>query len=109
MSSTPSWYLTETVYCSQPTGFVNPARPDLVCRLNKSLYGHKQMPRAWYNHFATFLLSLGFVEARSDTSLFLYHQGTNVMYLLLYVDDIVFTASSSALLHRTITALQQLQ
>jgi hypothetical protein len=33
--------LTETVYCSQPTGFADPAHPDLVCRLKKSLYGLK--------------------------------------------------------------------
>jgi hypothetical protein len=33
--------LTETVYCSQPTGFVDADRPDLVCRLNQSLYGLK--------------------------------------------------------------------
>jgi hypothetical protein len=38
--------LTKTVYCSQPTGFVDEARPDLVCRLNRSLYGLKQAPRA---------------------------------------------------------------
>jgi histone deacetylase 1/2 len=30
--------LTETVYCSQPTGFVDSSHPDLVCRLNKSLW-----------------------------------------------------------------------
>ena len=33
--------LTETVYCSQPTDFVDAAHPDLVCRLNRSLYGLK--------------------------------------------------------------------
>jgi hypothetical protein len=37
--------LTETVYCSQPTSFVDAANPDLVCRLNRSLYGLKQAPR----------------------------------------------------------------
>jgi hypothetical protein len=33
--------LIETVFCSQPTGFANPAYPDLLCRLHKSLYGLK--------------------------------------------------------------------
>ena len=49
--------LTETVYCTQPVGFVDPAHPDMVCKLNKSLYGLKQTPRAWYSRFATFLCS----------------------------------------------------
>jgi hypothetical protein len=49
--------LTETVYCSQPTGFADPAHPDLVCHLKKPLHGLKQAPRAWYNRFASFLLS----------------------------------------------------
>jgi len=38
--------LSETVYCSQPTGFADSALPEHVCRLNKSLYGLKQAPRA---------------------------------------------------------------
>jgi hypothetical protein len=33
--------LSETVFCCQPTGFVDPAHPDLVCRLHKYLYGLK--------------------------------------------------------------------
>lgn len=45
--------------------------------------------------------------AKSDTSLFIYHRGTNTVYLLLYVDDIVLTASSLPLLRRVISALQQ--
>jgi hypothetical protein len=51
--------LTETVYCSQPTGFADAARPDLVCRLNRSLYDLKQAPRAWYSRFASYLASIG--------------------------------------------------
>ena len=98
--------LSETVYCSQPTGFADSAFPDHVCRLHKSLYGLKQAPRAWYSRFATFLLSLGFTEAKSDTSLFIYCRGTEMVYLLLYVDDIVLTASSEQLLHCVIMALK---
>jgi predicted nucleotidyltransferase len=53
-----------------------------------------------------YLTSLGFIEAKSDTSLFILHRGSDMVYLLLYVDDIILTVSSSELLRRTITALQ---
>jgi hypothetical protein len=96
--------LTETVYCSQPTGFVDAANLDLVYRLNRSLYDLKQAVRAWYSRFATYLASIGFVEAKSDTSLFIYQRGEDIVYLL-YVDDIVLTASTADLLQRTIIAL----
>jgi hypothetical protein len=77
-----------------------------VCRLNKSLYGLKQVPRAWYHCFASYLVSLGFMEAKLDTSLFVYRCGADIAYLLLYVDDIVLTASSLELLQHATTALQ---
>jgi hypothetical protein len=53
------------------------------------------------------LISLGFVEAKSDTSLFVYRHDADTAYLLLYVDDIVLTPSSPELLQHTTTALQQ--
>ena len=76
----------------------------MVCRLNKSLYGLKQAPRAWYSQFATFLLTLRFTEAKSDQSLFIYRRGNETVYLLLYVDDIVLTASSQQLLQSVISS-----
>jgi hypothetical protein len=45
-----------------------------------------------------YITSLGFVEAKSDTSLFIFWRGIDTIYLLLYVDDIVLTASSATLL-----------
>jgi hypothetical protein len=92
-------HLEETVYCQQPPGFVDPGAPYHVCRLQKSLYGLKQAPRAWYQRFATFIAST------SDTSLFIFREGTSLAYLLMYVDDIVLTASSSALLQRIMARL----
>ncbi|WVZ57644.1 hypothetical protein U9M48_008004 [Paspalum notatum var. saurae] len=70
----------------------------MVCRLNKSLYGLKQAPRAWYSRFATFLVTLGFTEAKSDMSLFVYRHGDETAYLLLYV---------VSTLQRIIISLQQ--
>jgi hypothetical protein len=61
----------------------------------------------WYHCFASYLISLGFVAAKSDTSLFIYHRGIDTAYLLLYVDNIVLTALRLELLQHTTTALQQ--
>jgi hypothetical protein len=97
--------LSETVFCYQPMGFADPAHPDLVCRLHKSLYRLKQAPRAWYSQFTTYLITLGFIEAKSNTLLFIFCHDSDTIYLLLYVDDIILTASSIELLHRTISAL----
>eukprot|EP00267_Zea_mays_P046663 XP_020399050.1 uncharacterized protein LOC109942113 [Zea mays] len=47
------------------------------------------------------------MEAKSDTSLFVHHHGAETAYLLLYVDDIVLTASSPSLLRRFVDALQR--
>jgi hypothetical protein len=39
--------------------------------------------------------------------MFIYRRGNDTVYLLLYVDDIVLTASTVDLLHRTIVTLQR--
>jgi hypothetical protein len=53
------------------------------------------------------LTTLGFIEAKSNTSLFIFRHGPHTVYMLLYVDDIILTASSTELLRRTIFALQR--
>jgi hypothetical protein len=45
-----------------------------------------------------YFLTMGCVEVKSDTSMFIYHHSVDTVYLLLYIDHIVLTASSIALL-----------
>ncbi|KAJ9555155.1 LOW QUALITY PROTEIN: hypothetical protein OSB04_009769 [Centaurea solstitialis] len=97
--------LTETVYMRQPPGYVNNSFPDHVCRLRKALYGLKQAPRAWYHRFAVYVSSLGFLSSKTDTSLFTYHRDSDTIYLLLYVDDIILSASSPTLISMVISKL----
>lgn len=98
--------LEETIYMHQPPGFVDKQFPDHVCRLNKAIYGLKQAPRAWNSRFANFVLRMGFVSSRSDASLFVYKKGSLQAYLLLYVDDIILTASTTQLLNSIIQTLK---
>jgi hypothetical protein len=99
--------LHEKVYCQQSVGFVDPDQPDAVCLLDRYLYGLRQAPRAWFTSFTDYVKHIGFVQTRSDSSLFLLHDSTGVVaYLLWYVDDMVLAAKTPALLHASIKKLQ---
>ncbi|XP_071729605.1 uncharacterized mitochondrial protein AtMg00810-like [Rutidosis leptorrhynchoides] len=89
----------------QPLGFRDTKYLNHVCLLQKSLYGLKQAPRAWYQRFADFVNTIGFVHSRCDNSLFIYRNGSHMAYILLYVDDIILTASSDTLRKSIITLL----
>lgn len=97
--------LTDEVYISQPPGFVDEDHPHHVCRLKKTLYGLKQALRAWYQELKSFLLSLGFNNSIADTSLFTYNHGSDLVYILVYVDDILVTGSNTHLITGIIYAL----
>ncbi|GKD55997.1 ribonuclease H-like domain-containing protein [Tanacetum coccineum] len=99
--------LSETVYMYQPPGFVDSRFPHHVCKLQRSLYGLKQAPRAWFQRFAGYALRVGFSASRCDSSLFIYRHGMDIAYLLIYVDDIILTASSTDLLQRIISSLHK--
>lgn len=70
-------------------------------------YGLKQAPRAWYNRFASFAKKIGFIQSISDPSLFVYSHNKQIAYILLYVDDIVLTASTSQLVQSIIAHLHK--
>ncbi|GKA51091.1 ribonuclease H-like domain-containing protein [Tanacetum coccineum] len=88
-----------------PPGFTDSAHSDYVCLLQKSLYGLKQAPRAWFQRFSSYAIRAGFYHSKTDSSLFIFHKGPDTAYLLLYVDDIILTASSTSLLQRIISSL----
>ncbi|GJV59700.1 ribonuclease H-like domain-containing protein [Tanacetum coccineum] len=58
--------LSETVYMYQPPGFWDSIHPDYTCLLQRSLYGLKQNPRAWFQRFASYITWVGFSHSRSS-------------------------------------------
>ncbi|KAD3640379.1 hypothetical protein E3N88_29602 [Mikania micrantha] len=97
--------LKETVYLRQPQGFVDPQKPNHLCLLHKSLYGLKQAPRAWFDRLSGVLLQLGFMGSKTDPSLFIYSSKGNLMYMLVYVDDIIVTGNYPCLINHIIHKL----
>ncbi|KAK9135050.1 hypothetical protein Syun_014380 [Stephania yunnanensis] len=86
--------LVEEVYTNQPMGFVDSSQPMAVCKLHKALYGLRQAPRAWFDQLKSTLLSWGFSNSKADNSLFIFHHDKVVLYVLVYVDDIIVTGSN---------------
>lgn len=91
----------------QPPGFTDPMHLDYVCKLRKSLYGLKQAPRTLYEALHDFLLSIGFKSSYADHSLFVKCDNLSTTYILIYVDDILLTGSSSHECKRILSLLQQ--
>jgi hypothetical protein len=98
-------FIKETVFMSQPLGFVDEACPSHVCQLHKSLYGLKQAPRAWFERFTSLLLTSGFIASVVDASLFILRRRSLTIYLLLYVDDIIITGNDSSTITTIISQL----
>ena len=86
--------LEEEVYMRQPPGYEIKGKENHLCKLDKALYGLKQAPRAWYSRLCDKLQALGFKPSRGDTSLFFFRRGKIVMFMLVYVDDIIVASSS---------------
>ncbi|GJR06676.1 retrovirus-related pol polyprotein from transposon TNT 1-94 [Tanacetum coccineum] len=89
--------LREEVYVSQPDGFVDPDKPNHVYKLKKALYGLKQAPRAWYDMLSSFLISNDFSKGSVDPTLFIRREGNELILVQIYVDDIIFAASTPEL------------
>ena len=84
---------------------MDPNHLDYVCKLHKSLYGLKQAPRAWFERFTFHLLHLGFTALVADNSLFIFCLANTIIYLLLYVDNIIVTGNDLAQVAHLIAAL----
>ncbi|RVX23717.1 Retrovirus-related Pol polyprotein from transposon RE1 [Vitis vinifera] len=75
--------LEEEVYMEIPPGLKLSSSNDLVCKLQKSLYGLKQSPRAWFERF------------------------TKITVLIVYVDDIIVTGNDEEEISRLKTILSK--
>ncbi|KAE8701279.1 putative serine-threonine protein kinase, plant-type [Hibiscus syriacus] len=74
----------------QPEGFEEKEKKNLVCRLNKSLYGLKQTPRCWYKRFDSFIMCLGYNILNADLCAYFKRSGDNdFVILLLYAYDML--------------------
>jgi hypothetical protein len=80
--------LNEEVYMQAPHGLSLP-QPDLVCKLQRFLYGLKQASKQWNTKLIETLLQSGYTQSKADYSLFTKHCSLGFTVILVYVDDLV--------------------
>ncbi|KAJ0441434.1 putative RNA-directed DNA polymerase [Helianthus annuus] len=83
--------LDHVIHMVQPMGFESLEHPEYVCKLKKAIYGLKQSPRAWYGKIAEFLEQNGYQLTSADSSLFVKKLGEKVVFILVYVDDLIIS------------------
>ena len=81
----------------EPTGCVVPGKENLVCHLQRSLYGLKHSRRCWNIKFCELMEQTGFQQLKLDCCVF--KRNDPLTFVSLYVDDLdLITETSKTML-----------
>nr|GEZ28358.1 putative retrotransposon protein [Tanacetum cinerariifolium] len=84
----------EDIYMEQPEGYVDPKYPNRVCKLQRSIYGLKQASRQWNKRFDEEIKKFRFIQNRDEPCVYRKASGSDVVFLILYVDDILIMGNN---------------
>lgn len=98
--------LDEDVYMVQPQGFEDSKNSSKVCRLQRAIYGLKQASRSWNKRFDEEVKNLGFIQSKEEPCVYKKVSGSDIMFLVLYVDDILLIGNEKSLMEQTKNSLK---
>ncbi|KAK4412129.1 Retrovirus-related Pol polyprotein from transposon TNT 1-94 [Sesamum alatum] len=94
-------FVEEEIYMDQPEGFTVAGEEQKVCRLQKSIYGLKQASRRWNIRFDEVIRGYDFIKNESDPCVYKKVSGSSIVFLVLYVDDILLIGNDVRMLANT--------
>ena len=92
--------LEQEIYMKQPTGFPQKGNEDLVCKLEKGLYGLKQSARCWYQLLNDYLQKTEYQQCPSDPCVYWKRVGSAVIIIAIHVDDLIIASNEPQMLKR---------
>ena len=87
-------FLKEELYIMQPEGSVDPKGANKVCKLQRSIYGLVQASRSWNKCFDSVIKAFGFIQTFGEACIYKKVSGSSVVFLVLYVDDILLMGNN---------------
>lgn len=97
--------IDENIYMKIPEGFKR--NDNQVCKLHKALYGLRQAPISWNKKFNEFAESQKFERSINDPCLYVKMFKEKILYLLIYVDDIIIASNDSKEIEKLIIKLNE--
>ncbi|GBM82162.1 Retrovirus-related Pol polyprotein from transposon TNT 1-94 [Araneus ventricosus] len=95
-------YVNEEIHIKQPQGYEDGTQR--VCKLKKSLYGLKQVPRCWNQKFNCFLQTCNLEQTNSYPCLFVNKDKS--IFPIFYVDDGIIAAKDEEKLQEFLKNLE---
>ena len=93
--------INETIYMMQLENFVSQDSKKMVYKLKKSIYGLKHAYQQWYHKFHQVITSFGFKVNTVDNCVYQKFNGSKFIFMVLYVDDILFVTIDIGILNET--------
>ncbi|CAI7781062.1 unnamed protein product [Closterium sp. NIES-53] len=100
--------LHKEIWQRRPPGFTGSFPAGTQWSLQRPVYSLCQVPREWHDTLRTILAALGFAPSTADPSLFLRtHTSLLPLYVLVYVDDLIFAIADTEALTLVNSELQK--
>ena len=74
--------LKEELYMMQPEGFVDPKNADIVCKLQRSIYGLVQASRSWNICFDEMIKAFGSTQTYGEACIYKKVSGSTTAFLI---------------------------
>ncbi|KAL0307463.1 UNVERIFIED_CONTAM: Retrovirus-related Pol polyprotein from transposon RE2 [Sesamum angustifolium] len=94
-------FVEEEIYMDQPEGFTVVGEEQNVYHLQRSIYCLKQASRSWNIRFDEVIRGYDFIKNDFDPCVYKKVCGSSVLFLLLYVDDILLIENDIKMLGDT--------
>lgn len=94
-------HLEERIYIIQPDGYIEGGHESKVCKFQQSIFGLKQASRSWNKRFDEVIKTYGFDQNFDELCVYKKIQDKIVIFLVLYVDDILFVGNDEGVLSST--------